>query len=223
MTLAGDAEEDDGTGSESDEEGSPQGGAAGPTGRSRPRPAPAGQAMSGAHRTGVAKLPNVLRWLVNALGGSADDAPAADAATSLGSRADTLSYPDVRMTAEPGPKFIVFAHHRTVMARLAAALDDGGGEGGGVRRWTGVPFVQIDGSTDAVDRRSACARFRDDPAVSSQGSQLSMSLPADTVRSSNDKRQVSWTIFFIGVTGAQAMSLCVTTTVTFRLSRSCNT
>lgn len=148
--------------------------------------------MSGAHRTGVAKLPSVLRWLVNALGGSADDAPGADAGDSLGGRADTLPYPNLRMTAEPGPKFIVFAHHRTVMARLAAALDDGGGEGGGMRRWAGVPFVQIDGSTDAVDRRTACARFRDDPAVrSSQGSQLSTGLPADTVRSCNNKCQVS--------------------------------
>ena len=47
------------------------------------------------------------------------------------------------------------------MAKLAAALD---GAGAG-RRWAGVPFVFIDGSTDAVDRRAACRRFRDDPAV----------------------------------------------------------
>ncbi|KAK9843831.1 hypothetical protein WJX81_008228 [Elliptochloris bilobata] len=64
---------------------------------------------------------------------------------------------------DAGPKFIVFAHHRTVMAKLAAALD--GAAAGGGRRWAGVPFVAIDGSTDAVDRRAACRRFRDDPAV----------------------------------------------------------
>ena len=169
--------------------------------------------MSGAHRTGVAKLPNVLRWLVNALGGSADDAPAADAGNPLGSRADT-PYPNLRINAEPGPKFIVFAHHRTVMARLAAALDDGGGEGSSARRWAGVPFVQIDGSTDAVDRRTACARFRDDPAVrSSQGGQLPTGLPADTVRSCNNKRQFSKKVC-VGVTGAQAMPSCVTTKLT---------
>lgn len=43
------------------------------------------------------------------------------------------------------------------MARLAAALD--GGPVGG-RAWPGVPFVFIDGSTDAVDRRAALTPFQ---------------------------------------------------------------
>ena len=121
--------------------------------------------MSAAHRTAVAKLPSVLRWLVNALGGADDEAGGGTqgGGSQGGGSADggppesapALGAEDV------GPKFIVFAHHRTVMAKLAAALD---GAGAG-RRWAGAPFVFIDGSTDAVDRRAACRRFRDDPAV----------------------------------------------------------
>ncbi len=106
-------------------------------------PAP-GAAMSAAHRTGVAKLPNVVRWLVTALGGGEPEEAGAGRAAGAGDGA----------AAGDGerPKFIVFAHHRTVMARLAAALDGDGGRG---RGWAGAPFVAIDGSTDAVDRRCA--------------------------------------------------------------------
>lgn len=121
--------------------------------------------MSAAHRTAVAKLPSVLRWLVNALGGADDDAAggAQGGGSQAGGSADG-GLPErapAPGTEDAGPKFIVFAHHRTVMAKLAAALD---GAGAG-RRWAGAPFVFIDGSTDAVDRRAACRRFRDDPAV----------------------------------------------------------
>jgi len=109
-------------------------------------PAP-GAAMSAAHRTGVAKLPNVVRWLVTALGGGEPEEGAAGGAAGA---ADGAAAGDGER-----PKFIVFAHHRTVMARLAAALD---GDGGSGRGWAGVPFVAIDGSTDAVDRRCAARR-----------------------------------------------------------------
>ena len=123
------------------------------------------QPMSASHRMAIAKLPSVLRWLVNALGGADDDAAGGSqgGGSQAGGSAD--GGPHERAPApgaeDVGPKFIVFAHHRTVMAKLAAALD---GAGAG-RRWAGVPFVFIDGSTDAVDRRAACRRFRDDPAV----------------------------------------------------------
>ena len=50
---------------------------------------------------------------------------------------------------------------RSVMAQLAAALE---GEGGNAD-WGGAEYVRIEGGTDQRDRREACTRFRDDPAV----------------------------------------------------------
>lgn len=47
------------------------------------------------------------------------------------------------------------------MAQLAAALE---GEGGNAD-WGGAEYVRIEGGTDHRDRREACTRFRDDPAV----------------------------------------------------------
>ena len=118
------------------------------SGREGDAAAAPGAARSAAHRTGVAKLPNVVRWLVTALGGGEAEEAAADGAAGA---ADGAAAGDAER-----PKFIVFAHHRTVMGRLAAALD---GDGGGGRGWAGVPFVAIDGSTDAVDRRCAARRL----------------------------------------------------------------
>lgn len=43
------------------------------------------------------------------------------------------------------PKFLVFAHHKTVMNRLAAALE-------GATGYAPVSYVRIDGSTDPEDR-----------------------------------------------------------------------
>lgn len=43
------------------------------------------------------------------------------------------------------PKFLVFAHHKTVMNRLAAALE-------GATGYAPVGYVRIDGSTDPEDR-----------------------------------------------------------------------
>lgn len=48
------------------------------------------------------------------------------------------------------PKFLVFAHHKTVMNRLAAALE-------GATGYAPVGYVRIDGSTDPEDR---CAGAR---------------------------------------------------------------
>lgn len=47
-----------------------------------------------------------------------------------------------------------------VMDSLAAALS------GQDSAFPGAAFVRIDGSTDAIDRRAAVARFRDDPNIS---------------------------------------------------------
>ncbi|WIA10259.1 hypothetical protein OEZ85_010458 [Tetradesmus obliquus] len=88
----------------------------------------------------------------------------------------------------PGPKFLVFAHHRDVMDQLAAALagygshvssssDDhpdeveaaaaaaAGGAAGGRRRWHGVGYVRVDGSHDSTERLAAVRRFKADPSV----------------------------------------------------------
>ena len=62
---------------------------------------PAGQpaAMSVGQRTGLAKLPNVLEWLRHALGSTSGRATAGQAAAQ-----------------EALPKFLVFAHHKSVSA-----------------------------------------------------------------------------------------------------------
>ena len=57
---------------------------------------------------------------------------------------------------------LVIACRRSVMAKLAAALE---GEGGNASDWAGAEYVRIEGATDHRDRREACARFRDVPSV----------------------------------------------------------
>ena len=46
------------------------------------------------------------------------------------------------------------------MNRLACALE------GQEQGWPGAKYVRIDGATDAIDRRTAVQRFRDDATVS---------------------------------------------------------
>ncbi len=46
------------------------------------------------------------------------------------------------------------------MRRLAQDL-----EGSGSTEWSGIGYVQIDGSTDHRDRRDACQRFKNDPGI----------------------------------------------------------
>lgn len=53
-----------------------------------------------------------------------------------------------------------FAAGRDVMDRIARALEGLG------PTWEGAKYVRVDGSTDAVDRRSAANSFRDDPSIS---------------------------------------------------------
>jgi hypothetical protein len=53
--------------------------------------------MSKSHQTGLAKLPNGLEWLINALG-----------AARRGSKGGVES----QEGAEPAPKFLIFAHHK---------------------------------------------------------------------------------------------------------------
>lgn len=48
-------------------------------------------------------------------------------------------------SASDAPKFLVFAHHKTVMNRLAAALE-------GATGYAPVGYVRIDGGTDSEDR-----------------------------------------------------------------------
>eukprot|EP00879_Flechtneria_rotunda_P033364 GHRR01036946.1.p1 GENE.GHRR01036946.1~~GHRR01036946.1.p1 ORF type:complete len:302 (+),score=151.48 GHRR01036946.1:56-961(+) len=69
------------------------------------------------------------------------------------------------------PKFLVFAHHRDVMDKLAAALSgyspdlsigSSNSLSHGVR---GVGYVRVDGSHDSQERLAAVQRFRSDPLV----------------------------------------------------------
>ncbi|KAL0027354.1 hypothetical protein WJX79_003195 [Trebouxia sp. C0005] len=105
------------------------------------------EAMSKSHQTGLAKLPNGLEWLINALG-----------AARRGSKGRVESQEE---GAEPAPKFLIFAHHKDVMSKLANALEGGQGKEG----WGGVPYVRIDGETDSRDRRTACLQFKEDPSI----------------------------------------------------------
>ncbi|DBA70641.1 TPA: hypothetical protein ACH3X2_012024 [Trebouxia sp. C0005] len=105
------------------------------------------EAMSKSHQTGLAKLPNGLEWLINALG-----------AARRGSKGRVESQGE---GAEPAPKFLIFAHHKDVMSKLANALEGGQGKEG----WGGVPYVRIDGETDSRDRRTACLQFKEDPSI----------------------------------------------------------
>lgn len=53
--------------------------------------------MSKSHQTGLAKLPNGLEWLMNAIGGSR--------------RANSGDNPEAD-DPELAPKFLIFAHHK---------------------------------------------------------------------------------------------------------------
>jgi hypothetical protein len=108
-----------GSGSDSEEEEGGEGGSE--QGR---------RGMSQWQRTGVAKVPAVVDWLMTALGArkGGDDG-------GMGGGGGEAA----------GPKLLVFAHHRRVMNRLSAALEGAAG-------YAPVPYVRIDGSTDAEDR-----------------------------------------------------------------------
>ena len=56
--------------------------------------------MSKSHQTGLAKLPNGLEWLINALGGA-----------RRGNKGGSNSQEGLS-GAEPAPKFLIFAHHK---------------------------------------------------------------------------------------------------------------
>ncbi|PSC75396.1 DNA annealing helicase and endonuclease ZRANB3 [Micractinium conductrix] len=157
---AGDSDSSASSGEEQDEaaEGAGAGGdGSGGAGAGRP------QYTSAAHRTGVAKCSAVIEWLMTALGvrgglqgggrrrgagagGDDDDGASGDGGASGGG------------ASEGGPKLLVFAHHKTVMNRLAAALE-------GAVGYAPVGYVRIDGGTDPEDRRAAVRRFSSDAAI----------------------------------------------------------
>ncbi|KAK9844937.1 hypothetical protein WJX74_008894 [Apatococcus lobatus] len=120
--------------------------------------------LSSDHRTGLAKLPNVIEWLINKLGHGHDNGSsraAQDMSAARGCSHDQSQAAAGSRPARPRTKLLVFAHHRGVMNKLAAALE---GQGGGAD-WQGIPYVRIDGASDSRDRRAAVAQFRDDPAI----------------------------------------------------------
>ncbi|KAK9866369.1 hypothetical protein WJX84_005962 [Apatococcus fuscideae] len=117
--------------------------------------------LSGDHRTGLAKLPTVIEWLINKLGHGHDSAPARDSQSMSQVGRPGRQSATVRQPTSSAAKLLVFAHHRGVMNKLAAALE---GQGGGAD-WQGIRYVRIDGASDSRDRRAAVAQFRDDPGV----------------------------------------------------------
>lgn len=126
--------------------------------------------MSAAHRTGIAKCRDAAEWLVAQLGlesGAGEDAGEGDG-EDTGADGDADLGNDGGGSAGTsadggGPsKFIVFAHHRSVMNRLAATLDEALSMKNGRQRFY---FVRIDGETDQQSRREAVERFRSDASV----------------------------------------------------------
>jgi hypothetical protein len=110
--------------------------------------APPAHDMSAAHRVGLAKCASAVEWLDTQLGmeGQGEDVPAAVGDEGAGAA----------VRGEPPVKFIVFAHHRDVMNRLAAALDVRLSRDGKGRRLSHrFNFVRIDGDTDGEGRRQA--------------------------------------------------------------------
>ncbi|KAL4428086.1 hypothetical protein ABPG75_002175 [Micractinium tetrahymenae] len=134
-----------------------------------------GKPTSAAHRTGLAKCSSVIDWLMTALGvrsggrsGSGGSRRGQGAAGGRdGQNLCKLQAEDEEEGGsgggEPGgggdaPRFLVFAHHKTVMNRLAAALEGASG-------YAPVGYVRIDGGTDPEDRHMAVRRFRSDASV----------------------------------------------------------
>ena len=148
-----DEEADEGAGNRGEEE---EGGG----GSKRPA-----KPMSSAHRTGLAKASAVIDWLTTALGvrsgGSAKgggrggrglpQAAEDDDEDGSGGSSGSNSGGGASGGADTGPKFLVFAHHKTVMNRLAAAFE-------GATGYTPVSYVRIDGGTDPEDRWVAGGR-----------------------------------------------------------------
>ncbi|GFH17530.1 uncharacterized protein HaLaN_14188, partial [Haematococcus lacustris] len=120
--------------------------------------------MSAARRTALAKLPDVLEWLVSALEGSGEGGlpPVCPSAAGEPGAAAVKGGDDAEASvAEEGgapPKFLVFAHHIDVMDALAAELltyksaaasQQGSEEGGDARH------TSLRGGPEAGEARSA--------------------------------------------------------------------
>jgi hypothetical protein len=104
--------------------------------------------MSSIQRTGLAKASSVVEWLMTALGArkSSKRSGGQDGGAMAGDDDDAAGGCGGEGGVDAaGPKVLVFAHHRGVMNRLAAALE-------GTGAYAPVSYVRIDGSTDAEDR-----------------------------------------------------------------------
>uniref|UniRef100_A0A1D2A8V2 DNA annealing helicase and endonuclease ZRANB3 n=1 Tax=Auxenochlorella protothecoides TaxID=3075 RepID=A0A1D2A8V2_AUXPR len=108
------------------------------------------QARSAAQATGIAKLPSVIEWLRNLLG--------QEQVGTTDRNRDAHGLASVTSERGGGPKILVFVHHKAVMAGLADAMEGAGGA-------ESVPYIRIDGDTDAEDRRQAAAQFQRNPRI----------------------------------------------------------
>lgn len=137
--------------------------------------------MSAPHRTGLAKCRLAAEWLTTQLGyvfgeeGKEDSqSENTNGKSDEGGDEKEPNGEEITPNSTLGPpKFLVFAHHRSVMNALAAALDNllcRGGRRMSSAQWQNnihraYEFVRIDGETDAEGRRQAVERFRSDPQV----------------------------------------------------------
>jgi hypothetical protein len=122
--------------------------------------------MSAAHRTGLAKCGAAIDWLNAQLG---EDAAGGEGEGEAAAAGDAAGGDAAGDDEDAPPKFIVFAHHRDVMNRLAYALDlklsGAGRRGGGGPPGPRCEFVRVDGDTDGEGRRLAVERFRSEGRV----------------------------------------------------------
>ena len=132
--------------------------------------------MSAAHRTGVAKCRLVTEWIIEQLGiedrgesREEEEEEAEDGDGLLdGTTGDGSTNGDPQNVSNMTTKFIVFAHHKSVMnhlfEKLGHALAAPVGRSG---RNSGRKYevLRIDGETIAEERRTVERRFRSDPNV----------------------------------------------------------
>jgi hypothetical protein len=165
--ASSDEEAEEGGGAAGASAGASAGGSAGAGGSA---PGSAGR-QSAAHRAGLAKCQAAIEWLCEQLGLGGEGGADADGDGGGGEGGECGGGEEGAPEAEAPPKWLVFAHHKSVMNKLAAALDArltgagvrrGGGAAAAAPRWD---FVRIDGDTDAEGRRAAVERFRADARV----------------------------------------------------------
>eukprot|EP00803_Ostreobium_quekettii_P008937 evm.model.scf_153.2 EVM.evm.TU.scf_153.2 scf_153:8261-20215(-) len=119
------------------------------------------------HRTGLAKLPDVVDWLMNTLGlrkKAPKEEPSQDHGQPIANGPTALLACPSQANA---PKVLVFAHHRDVMDGLAAALEglSCGSSTSDCGDGQAIGYVRVDGECLASERLEAVRRFSNNPEI----------------------------------------------------------